>query len=348
MTKQLKLGLNTGYWAGGPPPGAAEMVAEAERLGFDSMWTAEAYGSDALMPLAWWGASTKQIKLGTSIVQISARTPAATAMAAMTLDHLSQGRLILGLGASGPQVVEGWYGQPFAKPLARTREYIGILRDIWARQGPVTNDGPHYPLPLPEGTGTGLGKALKSSIHPLREDIPIYLAAEGPKNIALAGEVCDGWLALFYSPHHDGFYREALQNGFDAPGARHNQDDFEVAATVPLIVTDDIEAAADAVRPMYALYFGGMGAKGTNFHANVAIRMGYEKEVEHIQELYLSGKKPEAAAAVPTKLIDQLTLIGPKDKIRHDLEAWRDSIVTTLLIAGDPQTLRTAAELVLG
>jgi F420-dependent oxidoreductase-like protein len=324
------------------------MIAEAERLGFDSMWTAEAYGSDALMPLAWWGASTATMKLGTSIVQISARTPAATAMAAMTLDHLSGGRMILGLGASGPQVVEGWYGQQFAKPLARTREYIGILREIWARKGPVTNDGPHYPLPLPEGTGTGLGKPLKSSIHPLREDIPIYLAAEGPKNIALAGEVCDGWLALFYSPHHDGFYRDSLQSGFDRPGARRSWDDFEVAATVPLIITDDIEAAADAVRPMYALYFGGMGAKGTNFHANVAIRMGYEKEVEQIQELYLSGKKQEAAAVIPTALIDQLTLIGPKEKIRHDLEAWRESIVTTLLIAGDAQTLRTAAELVLG
>ncbi len=346
MSKQLRLGVNTGYWAGGPPPGAAEMIAEAERLGFDSMWTAEAYGSDALMPLAWWGASTTKIKLGTSIVQISARTPAATAMAAMTLDHLSGGRVILGLGASGPQVVEGWYGQPFAKPLARTREYIGILRDIWARTGPVTNDGPAYPLPLPDGTG--LGKPLKSSIHPLREDIPIYLAAEGPKNIALAAEVCDGWLALFYSPHHDSFYREALQSGFETPGARRTAEEFEVAATVPLIVTDEIEAAADAVRPMYALYFGGMGAKGTNFHANVAIRMGYEKEVEQIQELYLSGKKQEAAAAIPTALIDQLTLIGPKDKIRHDLEAWRDSIVTTLLIAGDSQTLRTAAELVLG
>jgi F420-dependent oxidoreductase-like protein len=348
MGKELRLGLGTGYWSGGPPPGAAEMVAEAERLGFDSLWTAEAYGSDALMPLAWWGAATERIKLGTSIVQISARTPAATAMAAMTLDHLSGGRLILGLGASGPQVVEGWYGQQFAKPLARTREYIGILRDIWARKGPVTNDGPHYPLPIPEGTGTGLGKALKSSIHPLREDIPIYLAAEGPKNIALAGELCDGWLALFYSPHHDSFYRESLQNGFDTPGARRSKDDFEVAATVPLIITDDIEAAADAVRPMYALYFGGMGAKGTNFHANVAIRMGYEKEVDQIQELYLAGKKQEAAAVIPTALIDQLTLIGPKDKIRHDLEAWRDSIVTTLLIAGDSQTLRTAAELVLG
>jgi F420-dependent oxidoreductase-like protein len=346
MARDLRLGLNTGYWAGGPPPGAAEMVREAERLGFDSMWTAEAYGSDALMPLAWWGAATDRIRLGTAIVQISARTPAATAMAAMTLDHLSNGRLILGLGVSGPQVVEGWYGQPFAKPLARTREYIRILRDIWARKGPVTNDGPHYPLPV-QG-GTGLGKPLKSSIHPLREDIPVYLAAEGPKNIALAGELCDGWLALFYSPHHDSFYREALAHGLAMPGARQTKDTFEVAATVPLIITDEIEAAADMVRPMYALYFGGMGARGTNFHANVAIRMGYEAEVEKIQELYLSGHKAEAAAAVPTKLLEQLTLIGPKDKIRHDLEAWRESLVTTLLVAGDPTTLRAAAELVLG
>src|SRR5580700_116498 len=208
MAKDLKLGLGLGYWAGGPPPGAAESVKEADQLGFDSFWTAEAYGSDALMPLAWWGAATTKIKLGTSIVQISARTPAATAMAAMTLDHLSGGRVILGLGASGPQVVEGWYGQPFAKPLARTREYIGILRDIWARNGPVTNDGPASPLPLRDGTG--LGKPLMSSIHPLREEIPIYLAAEGPKNIAMAAELCEGWLALFYSPHHDDFYREAL------------------------------------------------------------------------------------------------------------------------------------------
>jgi F420-dependent oxidoreductase-like protein len=342
----LKLGLNTGYWAGGPPPGAAESIAEAERLGFDSVWTAEAYGSDALMPLAWWGAATERIKLGTAIVQISARTPAATAMAAMTLDHLSGGRMILGLGVSGPQVVEGWYGQPFAKPLARMREYIGVLRDIWARQGPLVNDGPHYPLPLSDGTG--LGKPLKSSIHPLRADIPVYLAAEGPKNIAMAGELCDGWLALFYSPHHDGFYREALAEGLERPGARRTADDFEVAATVPLIVTDDIEAAADAVRPMYALYFGGMGAKGTNFHANVAIRMGYEAEVAKIQELYLAGHKDQAAAAIPTQLVEQLTLIGPVGKIRHDLEAWRESLVTTLLIGGDPQTLRTAAELVLG
>jgi len=349
MARDLKLGVSLGYWAGGPPPGAAETIQEADRLGFDSVWTAEAYGSDALMPLAWWGAQTTQIKLGTAIVQISARTPAATAMAAMTLDHLSGGRVILGLGVSGPQVVEGWYGQPFDKPLARMREYIGILRDIWARQGPVTSDGPHYTLPLAEGDGvTGLGKALKASIHPLRADIPIYLAAEGPKNIAMAGELCDGWLALFYSPHHDGFYRDALNEGFARPDARHGAEDFEVAATVPVIITDNVEAAADALRPMYALYFGGMGARGTNFHANVAIRMGYEAEVAKIQELYLGGHKDEAAAAVPTRLLEQLTLIGPPDKIRHDLEAWRDSIVTTLLVGGDAATLRTIAELVNG
>ncbi|MFL5820606.1 MAG: LLM class F420-dependent oxidoreductase [Solirubrobacteraceae bacterium] len=342
----LKLGLNTGYWAGGPPPGMSGVIAEAERLGFDSMWTAEAYGSDCLTPLAWWGAHTERIRLGTALVQISARTPAATAMAAMTMDHLSGGRFLLGLGVSGPQVVEGWYGQRFAKPLARTREYIGILRDIWARNGPVTNDGPHYPLPVPDGTG--LGKPLKSSIHPLREEIPIYLGAEGPKNIALAAELCDGWLAMFFSPRHEDLYRDALEEGFARPGARRSRDDFEVAATVPLIVTDDAERAADALRPMYALYFGGMGARGANFHANVPVRMGYGADVERIQELYLGGHKDEAAAAVPMALIEELALIGPPDKIRADLEAWRDSLATTLLVSGDVETLRTAAELVLG
>jgi F420-dependent oxidoreductase-like protein len=346
MAHDLKLGLNIGYWAGGPPPGAAAAVLEADRLGFDSVWTAEAYGSDALTPLAWWGAATQRVKLGTSIMQISARAPAATAMAAMSMDHLSEGRFILGLGVSGPQVVEGWYGQPFAKPLARMREYIGVLREIFARRGPVTNEGPHYPLPMPGGTG--LGKALKSSVRPLREDIPIYLAAEGPKNIALAGELCDGWLALFYSPHHDDFYREALTEGLGRPNARCATAEFEVAATVPLIVTDDIEAAADAVRPMYALYFGGMGARSANFHADVPIRMGYGDDVRKIQELYLAGHKDQAAAAVPTKLIEELTLIGSKERIRDGLAAWRESIATTLLIGGDPATLRTAAELVLG
>ena len=346
MAGTLKLGLNTGYWAGGPPPGAAEAVLEAERLGFDSIWTAEAYGSDCLTPLAWWGASTQRLKLGTAIVQLSARQPAATAMAAMTLDHLSGGRFILGLGVSGPQVVEGWYGMPFAKPLARTREYIAILRDIWARRCPLEAPGPHYPLPLPGGTG--LGKPLKSSIHPLREDIPIYLGAEGPKNIALAAELCDGWLALFFSPGHQDLYTGSLQEGFAREGARRSAEDFEVAATVPLIISDDVDAAADSLRHFYALYFGGMGAKGTNFHANVPIAMGYGKEVDEIAELYLAGRKDEAAAKVPQKLIEEMALIGPREKIRDELERWRESIVTTLLVSGDEDTLRTAAELVLG
>jgi F420-dependent oxidoreductase-like protein len=354
---ELKLGLNTGYWAGGPPPGVTESVAEAERLGFDSIWTAEAYGSDCLTPLAWWGASTERIKLGTAIVQMSARQPAATAMAAMTMDHLSGGRFILGLGVSGPQVVEGWYGMPFAKPLARTREYIAILRDVWARKGRLEAPGPHYPLPLraPTGrasgpsVGTGLGKPLKSSIHPLREDIPIYLGAEGPKNIALCAELCDGWLAMLFSPSvYDELYKPSLEEGWGREGARRSAADFEVCATVPLIVTDDLDAAADMLRPFYALYFGGMGAKGANFHANVPIRMGYEREVDEIQELYLSGKKDEAGAKVPRELIEELSLIGPREKIREDLVKWRESAVTTLLVSGDAATLRAAAELVLG
>jgi F420-dependent oxidoreductase-like protein len=346
VASDLKLGYGTGYWAGGPPPGVTAAIAEAERLGFDSLWAAEAYGSDVVSPLAWWGSATTKMRLGTSIMQMSARTPAAAAMAAMTLDHLSGGRFILGLGVSGPQVVEGWYGQPFGKPLARTREYIAIIRDILRREGPVTFDGDWYTLPYPDGTG--LGKPLKSSIHPLREDIPIFLGAEGPKNIALAAEICDGWLALFYSPHHQDFYRDALTEGFGRDGARRSFEDFEVAATVPIIFGDDVEQCADALRPMYALYFGGMGARNRNFHADVPRRMGYEAEVEKIQDLYLDGKKDEAAAAVPTALIEKLALIGPPDKVRHDLDAWRDSLVTTLLVAGDPALLRQIAEIVHG
>ena len=346
MAKQLKLGLNTGYWSAGPPPGVEETIAEAERLGFDSIWTAEAYGSDVLTPLAWWGASTERVRLGTAIMQMSARTPAAAAMAAMTLDHLSGGRFILGLGVSGPQVVEGWYGQPFAKPLARTREYIGIVRSIVARGDRVTAPGPHYPLPYPDGTG--LGKPLRSTIHPVREEIPIYLGAEGPKNVALAGELCDGWLALFFSPHHEGFYRDALAEGFAREGARRSFEDFEVAATVPMIVHDDVEQAADMLRPMYALYFGGMGARGANFHHDVAVRMGYADEAKRVQDLYLEGKKDEAAGAIPTALVEALALIGPEDKVRHDLDAWRESIATTLLVGGDAAMIRRAAELVLG
>jgi F420-dependent oxidoreductase-like protein len=346
MADELKLGMNTGYWAGGPPPGIAESIAEAERLGLDSIWTAEAYGSDCLTPLAWWGAATERLKLGTAIVQMSARQPAATAMAAMTMDHLSGGRFILGLGVSGPQVVEGWYGMPFAKPIARTREYIGILRDIWARNGPVRSEGPHYPLPHPDGTG--LGKPLKSSIHPLREDIPIYLGAEGPKNVALAAELCDGWLAMLFSPAHEDIHRSALREGFARPGARCRPEEFEVAATAPLIVSSDLDAAVDALRPFYALYLGGMGAREVNFHANVAIRMGYEREVHEIQDLYLGGHKDDAAAKVPRTLIEELSLVGPAEKIRDDLAKWRESIVTTLLVSGDAATIRAAAEIVLG
>jgi F420-dependent oxidoreductase-like protein len=267
-------------------------------------------------------------------------------MAAMTMDHLSGGRFILGLGVSGPQVVEGWYGMPFAKPLARTREYIGILRDIWARQGPVTADGEHYKLPL-QG-GTGLAKPLKSSIRPLREGIPIYLGAEGPKNIALCAELCDGWLAMLFSPTHQQANRASLAEGFARPGARRAQEDFEVCATVPFVISDDVDGSIDALRPFYALYFGGMGAKGNNFHANVAIRMGYEREIEEIQELYLGGKKDEAGAKIPRGLIEELSLVGPPAKIRDDLAKWRESIVTTMLVSADAATLRAIAELVLG
>jgi F420-dependent oxidoreductase-like protein len=346
MTRDLKLGLGTGYWSAGPPDAAIETVKTADEIGFDSMWSAEAYGSDALTPLAWWGSQTKNIKLGTSIMQLSARQPAATAMAAMTLDHLSGGRFILGLGVSGPQVVEGWYGMEFAKPLARTREYVSIVRDIIARKDRVTAPGPAYPLPYPGGTG--LGKPLKSTLHPVREEIPIYLAAEGPKNIALAAEICDGWLALFYSPHHEDLYKPQLQEGFDRDGARHSWDTFEVATPVSIVIDDDIERAADRLRPHYALYFGGMGARDANFHANVPVRMGYGDTVDTIKDLYLSGRKDEAAAAVPTELVEKLALIGPEDKVKHDLEAWRESIVTTMLISGDAAHIRRVADLVLG
>jgi F420-dependent oxidoreductase-like protein len=343
----VKLGINIGYWSPtGPPPHAAELVKEADRLGLDSVWTAEAYGSDVLTPLAWWGAQTQRIRLGTAIAQLSAREPAATAMAAITMDHLSQGRFVLGLGVSGPQVVEGWYGKPFAKPLQRTREYIDIVRAILRRDGPVTYDGEQYKLPLP---GTELGKPLKASVRPFREDVPIFLAAEGPKNIALGAELCDGWLALFYAPSHEDFYREALDEGFAREGARRTREDFEVVASVPLIVTNDTAAAYDALRPMYALYFGGMGARNRNFHADVARRMGYEHDIDKIQELYLAGKKDEAAAALPEALLRELTLVGSREQIRDDMARWRESQVTTLLVQGaGPGVLEEIAALVAG
>ncbi|RSM58910.1 LLM class F420-dependent oxidoreductase [Amycolatopsis sp. WAC 01376] len=338
----MKLGYHLGYWSSGPPEGALEAVLRAEELGFDSVWTAEGYGSDAFTPLAWWGASTSRIKLGTNIVQMSARTPTATAMHALTLDHLSGGRFVLGLGASGPQVVEGWYGQPYPKPLARTREYVDIVRKVVAREAPVTHDGQHFQLPL-QG-GTGLGKPLKSTVHPFRKEIPIFLAAEGPKNVALSAEICDGWLPLFFSPKSDGFYRAALQEGFSRPGARHGFDDFEVAASVPVLVHDDVEEAASWIKPSLALYIGGMGAKSVNFHHDVFARMGYEDVADKVQELYLAGRKDEATAAIPTSLVEDTSLIGPAEKIRDELAAWEETVVTTLLLRGDAATLTKVAE----
>jgi F420-dependent oxidoreductase-like protein len=339
----MQLGYHTGYWSSGPPPGITDAIALCERLGFDSIWTAEAYGSDCLTPLAWWGASTTSLRLGTDVMQLSARTPTAAAMAAMTLDHLSDGRFILGLGASGPQVVEGWYGQPYPKPLARTREYIEVVRKVLARDVPVTNDGPAYPLPY--RGGTELGKPLKSTVHPLRSDIPIMLGAEGPKNVALAAEIADGWLPMFFSPKTDDFYRTALAEGFARDGARRSFNDFEVPAFVPIIIDDDLEAAADRMRPSLALYIGGMGAKSMNFHANLFTRMGYEAEVEKIQELFLAGRRAEAIAAVPTALVEDVGLIGPAAKIRDELPLWEQTVITTLLVQADPRTLPTIADL---
>ncbi len=337
----MKLGYNTGYWSAGPPAGAADAIAEADKLGYESIWAAEAYGSDCLTPLAWWGSQTKNVKLGTSIMQMSARTPAAAAMAAMTMDHLSDGRFILGIGASGPQVVEGWYGQPYPRPLARTREFVDIVRKIVARDGLVEHDGMQYQMPL-QG-GTGLGKPLKSTLHPKRDSIPIYLAAEGPKNVALSAEICDGWMPLFFAPKDNDFYKTALQNGFDAGGG--SWDGFEIAATVPVIPGDDTDGCADFLRPMLALYIGGMGAKGQNFHYDVFERMGYPAECEKIQELYLAGNKADAIAAVSTEMVESIALVGPVDKIKDEMAMWNESVVTTMLISGDVNLVRLAVDL---
>lgn len=340
----MKLGLGLGYWSSGPPEGIADLVATAESLGFDSMWSSEAYGSDVLTPLAWLGSHTRNLKMGTAIAQMSARTPAATAMAAMTLDHLSGGRVMLGIGASGPQVVEGWYGQPYPRPLARTREYVAILRKAMAREK-LEYDGEFFQLP--HQGGTGLGKALRSTIHPLRTDIPILLAAEGPKNVALSAEIADGWLPLFYSPYDDSGYRQALAEGFARDGARRSLDDFEIPVPVEVDIDNDVNAAADRLRPMLALYIGGMGAKGANFHKAVFDRMGYEEIGDHIQDLYLQGRKEEAMAAIPLEMVEKVALIGPKEKIAEEIDTWKNSLITTMVISGSQDTLRTMAELVL-
>ena len=332
----MKVGVSAGYWGAGPPPGVPELLAEAEALGVDSFWTAEAYGSDALTPLSWWGARTSTIKLGTSICQLSARTPTALAMAALTLDHLSGGRVLLGIGASGPQVVEGWYGQPYPRPLERTREYVAIIRAVLAREGPVSFDGAHYQLPA--RGGSGLGKALRSTVHPLRADLPILLGAEGPKNVALAAEIADGWLGLWVSPTSDAFYRDALAEGFARPGARRDAATFEVAATVPLVEHDDVEVAASFLKPMLALYAGGMGARGANFHHDVFVRMGWGEACEAIQTAYLAGDRAGATALVPTAMVEDVALVGPADKIVEELERkWRPTCLTSLVLGGWPR-----------
>ena len=301
------------------------------------MFTAEAWGSDAYTPLAWWGSSTRRLRLGTSVVQLSARTPTACAMAALTLDHLSGGRHILGLGVSGPQVVEGWYGQSFPKPLARTREYIDVLRQVWAREAPVTSDGPHYPLPLTAGAGrpaTGLGKPLKPITHPLRADIPIMLGAEGPKNVALAAEICDGWLPIFYTPRMADTNNEWLDEGFARPGARRSREDFEICATANIVITDDRAAAFAAMKPYLALYMGGMGAEDTNFHADVYRRMGYAEVVDDVTKLFRSNQKDKAATIIPDEVVDDAAIVGDLDYVRKQIKVWEAAGVTMMVVTG--------------
>jgi F420-dependent oxidoreductase-like protein len=335
----IRFGVMFGYWQAQPPANFVEVAQEAERLGFHSAWTAEAWGSDAFTPLTWIAAHTTTLKLGTSIVQISARTPASTAMHALTLDHLSKGRLQLGLGVSGPQVVEGWYGQPFAKPLSRTREYIDIIRQVMKREQPVQNDGPHYPLPYHGEGAWGMGKPLKPITHPLRADLPIYLGAEGPKNVALAAEVCDGWIPLWYTPYREEVYADSLT---------HAPDDFDIVQGVSVNVTDDLESAFDAMRPMLGFYVGGMGAKDRNFHKELMARMGYPDEAQKIQDAFLEGRRAEAIAAVPNAFIDEIALIGPRERIRDRMQAWRESRVTTMLLhSQDPEQLKQVAEVVM-
>ena len=346
---QMKLGLQLGYWMAQPPTDAIDKILEAEKLGFDIVFTAESWGSDAFGPLAWWGSQTKTIRLGTSIVQMAGRTPTSTAMHALTLDHLSGGRVVLGLGVSGPQVVEGWYGQPFGKPLARTREYIDIIRQVMRREAPVTSDGPHYPLPFTGPNSIGMGKPLKPIVHPLRADLPIWLGSEGPKNIALTAEIGDGWLPIYYSPKVADMYNGWLDEGFARSGEADKRQRFEIAANCQVVVTDDVDATLSAMRAFVAFYIGGMGAREMNFHKEVFARMGYEKEADEIQDLFFEGKRDEAIAAVPQQLPADISLVGPVAKIRDDLAQWEEAGVTTLVImAATVEQLRPVAEAILG
>jgi F420-dependent oxidoreductase-like protein len=336
----MKLGLSLGYAPPGTNPADLfPLVQEAERLGFDSAWVAEAWGTDAVSVLGWLAAKTERIKLGSAIMQIPGRTPGNAAMTAATLDLLSGGRFLLGLGTSGPQVVEGWHGQPWGKPLTKTREYVEIVRTA-LRRDVVEHEGEHYRIPWDGPGATGLGKPLKLMLRPLRPEIPIYLAALGPKNVALAAEIADGWLPIFVAP-------ERFDDAF-GPSLTGAPDGFEIAATASVLVGDDVAALRDALRPHVALYVGGMGAKGRNFYNSLVRRYGWEDDAERIQELYLSGKQREAIAAVPDELVDAVSLVGPKERIAERLEAWRETPVTTLVLGTtQPEALRTLAELLL-
>ncbi|TCP45374.1 F420-dependent oxidoreductase-like protein [Tamaricihabitans halophyticus] len=331
----MRLGLQLGYWGAGPPTNAAELVSAAERHGFAAVFAAESWGSDAFTPLAWWGSATRRVALGTSVAQLSARSPTACAMHALTLDHLSGGRAILGLGVSGPQVVEGWYGAPFTRPLARTREYISIVRQVLARQEPVRADGPHYPLPYRGPGAEGLGKSLRSITHPLRADLPIWLGAEGPRNVALAAELADGWLAVYFSASLARQYNEWLDEGFARPSARRDRADFEIAAGCQVVITEDAEeiaAAYTAMKPILALYIGGMGAPEKNFHASLFSRMGFAAEVADVSRYFLAGKRAEAAAAVPDELVREVAFIGSANYVRERAVEWAAYGVTMLQI----------------
>ncbi len=327
----MRLAISCGYAGMGLGTSTVDTVREAERLGYCVAWVAEAYGSDAPTVLAWLGASTSSIGLGAGIMQIPARTPAMTAMTAATLDSLSGGRLVLGLGVSGPQVSEGWHGVPFASPLARTREYVEIVRMALRREA-VQYAGEHFALPLPGGAG----KPLRLTIHPPRPDLPIYLAAVGPRNLRLAGEVADGWLAVFLSPEHSADQFDAVRAGRAAAGAGTSSDPmsgFDTVATVPVCISDDLEAARAAIAGYTALYIGGMGSRQQNFYNALARRMGFESAAEEIQDLYLAGRPRDAAAAVPFDLVDQTALIGPVDRIAERVGRYADAGVTTLSVA---------------
>ncbi|RME61108.1 MAG: LLM class F420-dependent oxidoreductase [Caldilineae bacterium] len=341
----MRLGLNTGY-SGATIELPMDLIQEADRLGYYVVWTAEAYGSDAVTPLAWIGAQTERIHLGTAIMQIPARTPAMTAMTAMTLDQLSGGRMVLGVGVSGPQVVEGWHGQPYAKPLGRTREYVHILRTIFARKEPLVHQGEHYQIPYTGPGSLGLGKPLKSILHG-RADLPIYLAAIGPKNVELAAEIADGWLPIFFSPeHYEACFAESVNAGLAKAGKR--LEDFDIAPSVGIVLGDDLENCWMQLKPMLALYVGGMGAREKNFYYNLACRYGFEEAANKIQDHYLAGDRVAAIMAVPNELVDAVALCGPKERIADRIQLWRDAPITTLtLMTDDLDAVRLMAELVL-